>query len=1349
LGLPINNCRPGDAWSMDFWQTAPTPFAPIPTDKQPIFTASTRSVRFNVTADVQRFIGGDPNFGWIVKGTADLTSGEWVNFGSRESGAPPRLLLDLSPLCSPGVTNCPPGADRDSDDDRTRDKDDPCALDKSKTDPLICGCNESEADDDLDLIPNCVDPCPHDPNNGTVGTCGCSDQANLQPAGTPCTVEACSGSGQQATCDGHGVCGTPQCPPIASSGNCFFKTFRDRGYWFCSGPVSWQQAEAACKTEPGRSLVEVSDRIENLWISNVTTADAWLGGNALTNGERWFWSNDGGRDGTLFFADGLPVPGRFEHWAFSKPQANACATLLSDGTWSDRACGDTLGFICEQPLRHRPPNLKLPDKCDFYPNIPCPSHSPGGNPGPCVDPAAAGFPHTGDTDADKARDFETVKAKAAACKAGCTFEGDTGCSACDGFAAVPPLGGCPAFSSEQRALCTLKDIHPTATCTKDNPVCPAGYSCGRWYECAALDSNHQPHPCTTDADCPTGQTCGKQGPYCMDPAKHDSCADKSGDDCVGLCFGSFACGHPDARCAANDDGLLLDRCRSTLLCSTGPDEPDTNPVLDPASNLTEQEFNPATFFPPPPEKLGDYPPAKPGSCGGDTEPACNFPTGDHPWCHFNVDVTEAPQPRTVSDSDPAFGNKQGHSGRGPIKFDFDPNLSLTYNVTDPLPLGDAKFNVGAEASATAGVHFNLFGFNGGVNLLDALAKLELDRCGLVADARLKLLGHDFLPALMGNSYGLLNSVDTPAAARQKCDDALRDIQESVNRAQKALRDAQELIRQQTELVASGKRFAPDLCHQLLESGTKGVPVDFPSASAPFGGCGNLTPDQTINLFVQYYREQVNNLIAKQADLLNTGIPTFPAATIPFLDQKAGGRRETQRIANVNFTIGPVPMVLTLEVYVEYGITGGLTFSLTPDRLLTAYQYDTQEELADVDASVTPFAGAGVTLFVGVGFDWGALSASVGISGDVSLGVVTLPLYAGAGVGVQPELDPRPLPDDIKNMVASTELLFPPGKPKKYRFDSFYKFGATASIHDILAGQIFAQLRIEFFFFSATFRAQIASFKSSLSPIDIHLVSGKNRADFAQDTASLGAVRMPVQFVDLKQVDPPPPLPPLGTGGAGGAGGASGSGGAVGFGGSIALGGHPEVSLQVLNDATGDPRLVPFNSSRVDELFFDGYCECGANGADCKGDLDCCGSAFCVFNDRSSVSKSSCVQCVAETTVAAGGGQRCTATSECCQADPQGRDVRCYPFDGPGQTYCQACRGHNESCRDDNRDNVPDFGECCAGLKVFRGPDAAGNPGAAAPVCSGCRPDGQSCNIASDCCSPGASCGGDKKCSTTR
>jgi hypothetical protein len=381
------------------------------------------------------------------------------------------------------------------------------------------------------------------------------------------------------------------------------------------------------------------------------------------------------------------------------------------------------------------------------------------------------------------------------------------------------------------------------------------------------------------------------------------------------------------------------------------------------------------------------------------------------------------------------------------------------------------------------------------------------------------------------------------------------------------------------------------------------------------------------------------------------------------------------------------MNLTIEAFVRYGLAGSLTFALTPEKLLQAYQTTDELELANVDATITPFAGAGVDMFVGVGFDFGALSAKIGIGGEVMLGNLSLPLYAKAGIGLQPEVDDRDPPADLYGMFTSPQMLFPPTLPQKYRFDAFFKFGANATISEMLTGAIDARLRIKFFWFSKTWSKNVARFNGGFNPLDLGLIGGENDAPFASDFGGMGSVKMPVPLVDVNDLGQTPALPPLPDGGTD-AGGDSG----------------PSVSLIVFDQPNAqDPRLVDFSPNRVDQLFYDGYCECQQAGGTCRATVDCCGNNTCVVNDLTHTNK--CAACVGETNRGSTGGERCKATSECCQNDPEHRPVVCYPLNATSQpTYCQACRGTH----------------------VFRRTGKA-------PICSACQAQKADCNVGGDCC----------------
>jgi len=149
LGLLTNNCAPGDAWAMSPVPGVAAPYDGFATDSVQTF-ATDRVVTFDVTADVVDFIhGSKDNNGWLIKGEDALLSGEWINFGSRESGTPPRLVFELQSACTAG---CPASANPCVDsfcDERTGQ----CRL--APKDGATCDDGDPSTTDDICVAGGC------------------------------------------------------------------------------------------------------------------------------------------------------------------------------------------------------------------------------------------------------------------------------------------------------------------------------------------------------------------------------------------------------------------------------------------------------------------------------------------------------------------------------------------------------------------------------------------------------------------------------------------------------------------------------------------------------------------------------------------------------------------------------------------------------------------------------------------------------------------------------------------------------------------------------------------------------------------------------------------------------------------------------------------------------------------------------------------------------------------------------------------------------------------------------------------------------------------------------------------
>lgn len=1246
-----------------------------------------------------------------------------------------------------------PNGPEDPDNDGLPWPYDQCPRDPNKTKKGICGCSVPEKDSDHDGTPDCIEFCDGDAANTSVGACGCVGSETLAAAGTPCSPESCSGrSSVPGECDGSGRClgtgATGQCAPElpgseGEEGTCVEKQYKTSLYWFCSGPVGWEQAEATCNHEPGRQLVRIDSQSEGQWLSAQIPGSYWAGGNDLATEGEWFWSGHSTRNGRQFWTggkNGQRFKTRIENFAPNQPGDGDCLALASDGTWVSTECAQATGFICEQPKRFPLPP-RDPSSCAFFPDC-VPNTDP--DVGDCVDIDTQGFPDT----------EEEAAAIQAACTEQCHGPGDLPCAACTGFA-TPPADGetCDPFTSAERSRCALDQkapgFDPTRGCSNSGD-CDVSERCGVYYECTVPEATGALTPCVNDSDCQAGQFCGTAAPYCMLPNVFSPCDIKEGDTCVARCFDGKACGQVHERCAVNDDPLLLSRCNEVEVCSTDHVIVPANLMENPNTDLTPVPFVESDFFPPAlPEGPGRYESAKPVGCGGDGEEPCEFAMGEHPWCSFRGEMLKPASAVEVSDDSDAIGDKRGQGGNSLLSFDFDPNLDLNYDLASFDPLGDGDFDLSAEASAKASAHFNLLGVQGTVNILDALGRVAAGRCGFEGDAYLKLFGVDFLPAVTcGDPFADLGEFAANGNFQTECKQANEDILELLSRAKKALRDAQELMRQYKDLQAQGKRFANDLCDKLL--GGRNLPPAF-----QFEGCDGVTPEQVIGYFVNYYRHEVAKLVERYEDVLyKQTAGRLPKFDFPiYLGEShppAGGgstcddgpNRETQQIVNVNFAIGPIPMNLTIEAFLEYGVNGELLFSLDTSAIAKALlpaagEPDGKNDIASAMLTVRPGAAAGIIMFVGAGFDAGPVAAQIGISGEVVLADVELPAYGGVSLMVESVVDDRPPPSDFLGLVPSYTLLFPSKLPQRLRLNAGYRFGMEAHIKDLLHGTIYGKLRIKFFFFSKTWQKKILEFNSPFSdPDPIVLIQGEDSATLAEGDTPLAMFQIPVPFpnfeeilgIDLPDYDPRQ------------------------FDGVRSLQTTEEVD-------PNDPRYVDFDPSRVQQLLYDGYCAeepvtCVPSGGACTEASTCCGSAAVVtfggldsvlshfdrkiprvlLGDDVRVGLSSQRQCVhpnGQTSGTCGtcahSGDACARSSDCCNDGYS--DLLCYSDPSvPGTKACQACRGDGAPAvvgADANGDGVVDGG-CCDGLIIL---DLPGTPA----ICSYCKGDFALCADDGDCC----------------
>ncbi len=968
----------------------------------------------------------------------------------------------------------------DADQDEVCNVDDECTLDPEKSERGACDCHVADVDADNDQVPSCVDDDDTNPDIQVEG--GCSDK----PDGAFCRNTRCSSV--EATCQGE-ICGAACPPDVPGNETCFSLDYAgkagDSSYWFCPVNVDWATAQAACTAEEGRTLAVSNDALEHYWLRSVADFDAWTGLNRISGD--WYAAYRDDLDAERIWVgdtSGYAYQGAFENWAEGHPATGARAFLSDAGEWISASSSTTRGFICEQGLQN--PDSDGP---------PPPKDIPGGI-AACVDsPFEDGEWPDGDVP-DAERDaFRAAAEECAQCvEEPCDGSGP-GHNLCEGVLSVPTGNDCTDNDPPERTLNC--DFDPT---WNPGPI-------ENLTQCDPGENG------TDNSACIGGDICGRleYTPVAGEPPRN-----------------IFVCGPPGLYCAYTYDQVPEhDLCDETVIC---------NPELETAtvtyddllngggSNLTGAPVEPEDLFEPtePFDETILVPGIKPPTCGTelDGDAPCALGTS-HPWCDPNADPADENLLEPTSEDDPVnpLSDRQGETPRGQkVEFDFDPNMTLMYDVSPGL-YGDAGVDIEASISLGASVRINDFmGYTSPtLDIIDAYAGGSVQRCSAGVDARLVLLGHDFLPDLLSDSQQ--STLDSLGAVDfgEECTTLQENYLDTLGKAKKAYRDAQEIARQYRAAIDAGMEFPADFCAQLIQAKT---PEGFEEIN-----CATATPNQVVNAFIDYSEYVLLNELSALTPYLEADEPLltdsfrFPSA----------GNKESQTIASVNFAIGPVPMNLSIDLFFEYGLGGSAGYNFDPNNAMQALKDTSRHTIAAAYADVGPYAEAGIDLFLGVGFSFGPLEAKLGISGEVSVGRVDVPGRARAYIAVQAVDDERELDGESAALVATggdAGVIFPENGKSAFKFYSGFDLSVGVEVSNILRGELYAKLRIKFFFFSKSWKKQIVAF-GGLPTARFELIPPIDRR------GELGTVRMPFTFPRLARFPNPPPAPPVddGMGGA--------------------------------------------------------------------------------------------------------------------------------------------------------------------------------------------------------------------------
>ena len=542
----------------------------------------------------------------------------------------------------------------------------------------------------------------------------------------------------------------------------------------------------------------------------------------------------------------------------------------------------------------------------------------------------------------------------------------------------------------------------------------------------------------------------------------------------GTCRGHSRCGQLD--CPPIDPI----RCGQIEVCNPGSEQ---DAGVDPGSNLDAEPFNPSGLFEAGvPEAGSSEVYFDPPILGGK----------NHSWCKLGPQTPDSVKPANQPSKD-----KGGHSGGGTnLSFDFDPDLIFDVKA-NPLSFGEAEMNLHAQAKMVATASLNDFlGQSYHAPIIDVVAGVTAERCRVSSDeTHFQVLGLDFIDP---NDIPKINSDDailSPALydASQKCKVAVDKFKMYGDRAKKAFRDAQQLLAQYHDAKSLGKLLTGNVyCYRNWHCRSK-------RAVLPGGStCGlHEPPEITINRLITCYSraEFGRNRQAQRGRgpgqrLGGDAQPPWPRyqGRLPRQVRGAVAHDRQRAICHRPDSDGFAGRRLR-QVWHLRAI--GASSSRSPLKLDA--QAGNPQRIVHAKVGVVPHAGAGLSAFVGAGVDLGPVAATVGIEGAVTLADVRAPIFAGAGLDMAVESNPRPLPVDVLPPISVAADAFQfVGGAKSFKFFVSYDYGAGIDLLNVLSGEINGRLRIKFFFFSRTWRKRIVKFNGWSFHFD--LVSGSSSPD---------------------------------------------------------------------------------------------------------------------------------------------------------------------------------------------------------------------------------------------------------------
>ncbi len=436
------------------------------------------------------------------------------------------------------------------------------------------------------------------------------------------------------------------------------------------------------------------------------------------------------------------------------------------------------------------------------------------------------------------------------------------------------------------------------------------------------------------------------------------------------------------------------------------------------------------------------------------------------WTTTEANLCKITQPEKATKEIPESGetSKQGHKKpSNPKKWGVvtTAKVKTSYGLTAkpgglfvPKANGKAKLELKGRAA----------GRDIPVLLLDAYA--NLNECDIVAGTSFELFGQT-VDAIQEDKAP---SFSVAGGAKAKCEQLVKEAEKVTGAVKEAMFHATRMY-DHLKSATNGKPIITDaMCVQakLVDALIDCTQRTAATATKVANAYAKKYYDTMKETPAKYARQVDGYATSMQQSALADGFKAVNGAGIGSSLNFLNTRQDFLiAAAEAHFPIGPVDLLLAIQGMGYWGIRGTMDYGMTLNGGAPNFK---------VGATLGPFAGLKVDVFVGAGFDFGIGGAHAGIGADITLINLEIPLSAGATLSAQ-----NVVSDDVRNLgseFGALGRLSSTLRPKAIVNKQEWKLAGTmqaAAELTVLYGDVDVRLRVRFLWASKTWKKKMASF----------------------------------------------------------------------------------------------------------------------------------------------------------------------------------------------------------------------------------------------------------------------------------